>query len=292
MSFYKLSREEKITPTADRGRPLALALIRSPVPSFHPLVIGVLSSLLVVACSYLISPAWVTDTLALLFLGLGYYFVTRAWGAKRQSVSVPQEAREKAQLMEKRLNDAGLLFGGLLSSGPLQFKDLARRGLQAFTGATWIFLCIALPYSAAFWLYFEPGDHFSFAKAWCGPHAGLFPGGPSSAFLELILAHLFVIALPEELFFRGFLQPALIRRWGARPLLWGGSLGWANLSVSLLFALGHYLTSLDPQRLAVFFPSLLFGWLAQRRGSISSSVILHAQCNLLVIWLNQGWTSV
>jgi membrane protease YdiL (CAAX protease family) len=54
------------------------------------------------------------------------------------------------------------------------------------------------------------------------------------------------------------------------------------LITSAIFALLHFLVGFDPSRLAVFFPSLLFGWLYVRTGGILAPVLVHAACNLLV----------
>ena len=43
---------------------------------------------------------------------------------------------------------------------------------------------------------------------------------------------------------------------------------------SALFALGHVATEFHPNRLGVFFPSLLFGWLRARTGGIGAAVVL------------------
>ena len=36
------------------------------------------------------------------------------------------------------------------------------------------------------------------------------------------------------------------------------------------------------QDYAVFFPSLLFGWMRRATGSVTSAIIFHAICNLFV----------
>jgi membrane protease YdiL (CAAX protease family) len=36
-----------------------------------------------------------------------------------------------------------------------------------------------------------------------------------------------------------------------------------------------------PARLAVIFPSLVFGWLRARTGGIGASLTFHAMCNVL-----------
>ena len=98
-----------------------------------------------------------------------------------------------------------------------------------------------------------------------------------------VLFQLALIALPEEYFYRGYLQHRLAdvvrdRRLTVGPV-WISS---ANVVASGLFALGHLIIGWDPARLAVFFPSLLFGWLRERTGSIAASVVFHAACNLMV----------
>jgi membrane protease YdiL (CAAX protease family) len=49
----------------------------------------------------------------------------------------------------------------------------------------------------------------------------------------------------------------------------------------VLFALGHVLVDFNPQRLAVFFPALAFGWMRARTGSLAAGAVFHALCNLL-----------
>ncbi len=42
-------------------------------------------------------------------------------------------------------------------------------------------------------------------------------------------------------------------------------------------------------RLAVFFPSLLFGWLRSRTGGIGASTVFHALCNTWSELLGVGY---
>jgi len=100
-----------------------------------------------------------------------------------------------------------------------------------------------------------------------------------------VLDQLFVVALPEELFYRGYLQTRLGHAFGkGRAWLLGAPAGAAFWLTQLLFALGH-LGELHPWRLAVFFPSILFGWLRERTGSIGAGILVHAFCNLLLMVL-------
>jgi hypothetical protein len=58
---------------------------------------------------------------------------------------------------------------------------------------------------------------------------------------------------------------------------------------ALLFALIHFAVDLNPARLAVFFPALLFGWLRALRGGIGAAAAFHASCNLLSEVLVRSW---
>ncbi|MCC6748463.1 MAG: CPBP family intramembrane metalloprotease [Deltaproteobacteria bacterium] len=100
-------------------------------------------------------------------------------------------------------------------------------------------------------------------------------------FGQLALAQVLVVALPEEYFFRGYLQTRLERVFPPRRRVLGGGLGLALVFASVLFALGHVLVDFNPLRLAVFFPSLLFGWMRGASGSILAGVLYHAACNLI-----------
>jgi membrane protease YdiL (CAAX protease family) len=104
-----------------------------------------------------------------------------------------------------------------------------------------------------------------------------------------ILGQFLVIALPEEAFYRGYLQTRLDTAWPPRLRVFGAPLGSGVLVTSGLFALGHLATDPNPSRLAVFFPSLLFGWLRTRRGGIGAGAAFHAACNLFASFLARGY---
>jgi membrane protease YdiL (CAAX protease family) len=101
--------------------------------------------------------------------------------------------------------------------------------------------------------------------------------------LELVLAQLLAVALPEEVFYRGYVQGQLSLAFPRRRRLLGVDVPLGAIALtSVLFALGHFLLDLDPQRLAVFFPSLLFGYLRAASFSLAGCVVYHAACNILV----------
>jgi uncharacterized protein len=100
-------------------------------------------------------------------------------------------------------------------------------------------------------------------------------------FLALALSQILVVAVPEEIFFRGYLLARFESRWPSQGRFLGASVGWPLLLTSVLFALGHFMVDLQPARLAVFFPALAFGWMRSRSGSIAPGALFHALCNLL-----------
>ncbi len=105
----------------------------------------------------------------------------------------------------------------------------------------------------------------------------------------LALIQLLVVALPEELFYRGFVQTAWARAAPERGVtVLGARLGAGFLWTQVLFAAGH-LVVLQPWRLGTFFPGLLFGWLRARTGGVAAPVVLHALSNLFIATLEASF---
>ena len=98
----------------------------------------------------------------------------------------------------------------------------------------------------------------------------------------LMAAQLVVVALPEELFFRGYVQGRLEDAWPPKWNFLGAKVGGAWLVGAVLFALGHYFVTFEPQMLTRLFPGLVFGWMFARTRSILAGTIFHAACNLLM----------
>lgn len=103
--------------------------------------------------------------------------------------------------------------------------------------------------------------------------------------LEFCAVQLVVVALPEELFFRGMMLHLLTRRFPPRHSIAGVGFGWAAVLTSLTFALVHLPKEGDPRALATFFPALLFAWMRLRTGSLLASTIVHAGSNILIRFL-------
>lgn len=136
--------------------------------------------------------------------------------------------------------------------------------------------CVVFPLYWLGWVWFwEPRGPFSLS----------LPEG----FLDVLAGQLLVIALPEEAFFRGYLQSAFDRRWPPKLRFLGARLGAGVVLAAALFALIHLVTTPHPARLAVFFPGLLFGWLKTRTGGIGASVFLHAFSNVFASFLASSY---
>lgn len=97
-----------------------------------------------------------------------------------------------------------------------------------------------------------------------------------------------LVAMPEEVFYRGFIQTRLEQAFEARQ----NTSSWLGFTpaifwTSVLFGIGHLVVpvggAIVGNRMSVFFPSLLFGWLRRRTNSVLASTIYHAFSNAMVL---------
>jgi len=106
----------------------------------------------------------------------------------------------------------------------------------------------------------------------------------SAAFLSVALWQ----PLLEELLFRGIVQGQLLQTtWGRKT--WIG-LSMSNLLVSLLFMSAHLVSHSISWSLLVLIPSLCFGFVRDRFGSVYPSIALHAFYNAGYFLLTGGAT--
>jgi membrane protease YdiL (CAAX protease family) len=117
-----------------------------------------------------------------------------------------------------------------------------------------------------------------------GVHAPPLEWNPlvKDSFSQFCLVQWLVVALPEELFFRGFLLKLLEERFPPKRRFLGGGIGLALVISAAAFALIHIPRDGDPRALATFFPGLLFGWMRSATGSILAGTIAHGASNILV----------
>ena len=126
-------------------------------------------------------------------------------------------------------------------------RSVAFFGLLAGAGAIAFFLFARLPLPPAI-----------------SPYHGTFPMTAAMA-----AHHLLLVALPEEVFFRGYLYDAF-EKVGREPVL----------PVALLFAIGHFVIAPSPFRLLTFFPALLLGWGRKKSGNVYVPTAVHFLYNL------------
>jgi len=169
----------------------------------------------------------------------------------------------------------GLSFAGLFEPEPLSVTRIAREIAQALRWA----LGAALIFLPLFWLGF----------LWWWRIKVPFHAPLSSSLVSDLSGQLLVIALPEEAFYRGYLQSALDEAYKPRWRVLGAELGPSLLITSALFALGHLCTEFNAARLAVFFPSLVFGYLRARTRGVGAGLVFHALCNLFASYLGQSY---
>ena len=177
---------------------------------------------------------------------------------------------------DARVERAGLSLGGLVLPGPLDVTRLARSGGKALAWALLFAAITFVPFFFGWRAFWHPKGSF-------GLHVQ-----PWDTVNELF-GQLVIIALPEEAFYRGYLQSRLDDVMPARIRVLGASVGPALIVASVIFALGHFATIRQPERLAVFFPSLAFGWLRARTGGIGAGIVFHASCNIFSELLGRGY---
>lgn len=162
----------------------------------------------------------------------------------------------------------------------LSTRQLGRDVRQFLAVGAVVFPVFVLGYVAFAWLFpLLPAEWVRALTPYVGtPH---FHFRLPDRFGEWVIDQLFVVALPEEFFYRGFLQTRLRDAWPQGRVFLGARLGPAFWVTALLFALGH-LAIFQVWRLAVFFPALIFGWMRERSGSVVGAALFHAWANLLV----------
>ena len=107
-----------------------------------------------------------------------------------------------------------------------------------------------------------------------------FPQVPD--LVNIVAYQLLMVALPEEFYFRGYMQSVMnqffVRRWK----IFGVKLGWAWILTAFIFAIAHSVIVLRWWHFAIFFPALLFGYLRERTGSVTAPILFHALSNIVM----------
>jgi len=146
-------------------------------------------------------------------------------------------------------------------------RPLFQRGMKYFLLSS----LIVFPLFAA---AFYASRHFGFFVTASTASAGM-------PMLKIIVYNFTVVAFFEELFFRGYLFDRF--KEASRYLFGGDRLTfWGPVAATaFLFGAAHVAVDLDPARMSVFFPALLFGWLRARTGSLIAPILSHATANVV-----------
>lgn len=195
--------------------------------------------------------------------GVGFVFLAATWGLVWR--------RDDATVVR-----SGLQLGGLVLHEKIDVRAVASSTARALGWALAFVVVTFVPF------YF--GWRF-----WWHAH-GTFALTPRLSDVgSEVLGQFVIIGLPEEAFYRGYLQSRLDDVWPPRWRVGGALVGPGLFVAAAIFALGHLATIHAPARLAVFFPALLFGWLRARTGGVGASIAFHASCNLLSEALGRGY---
>lgn len=225
-------------------------------PLLEALIAAAVVTGVVTAASALLPDRYVATVVGFLFLGATWALVWRKDDA--------------------RVERSGLALGGIVLPGPIDAPRLTRSAARALGWALAFAALTFVPFFFGWRTFWHPRGAFGLhVQAWEA--------------LNEVFGQLVIIALPEEAFYRGYLQSRLDDALPQRIRVLGASVGPSLIITSMIFALGHFATIREPARLAVFFPSLLFGWLRARTGGIGAGVVFHASCNVFSELLGRGY---
>jgi len=221
----------------------------------HPLAVAAMVTVAVTAASYAAPADYAATAVGAVFLAAASWLVLRNDAAT--------------------IRHYGLSLGGLLEPRAIDWSRVGRDAVRAAAWAGGLAAAVTVPFAIGFRIYWHARQGFVFRL-------------PTSI-VDEVFGQVLVIALPEEGFYRGYLLTALDDTWGTPWTLFKAKLGWGWLVSSAIFAAGHFFTEPDPQRLAVFFPALVFGWLRARTGGVGAPALFHVLCNLLASTLSRGY---
>ena len=107
--------------------------------------------------------------------------------------------------------------------------------------------------------------------------------GPAEKWVQWVLFQYVYAALPEELFFRGYLMSGImgpLRLVTDKSVLWSRSASAAVLVSAAAFALSHALVLGSATAIVTFLPGLAFAWLYARTRSLVGPILLHGTANI------------
>ena len=104
--------------------------------------------------------------------------------------------------------------------------------------------------------------------------------------INTVLVVIFLVALPEEWFFRAYLLSRLQLLLPVHPVK-------ANIICSIAFSLAHAIPRGTGVAIEVFLPSLFLGWLYQKTNDLILCILVHAIANIIfILYLNQYFSDL
>jgi len=255
--------------------------------------VGVCAALFVV--TRLRAVPWLAEYVHLLvggiFLFVALHYAGRQGGLARFGVALggllgPSDETSREDARREGHDDDGRreerATSGGTDDGPFGIFELARvvrRGLPSASREIGVALGVAAvifpPFAVGFYLWHGAAHPFR----WNLP----------PDFASFVAAQLVVVALPEEVFFRGWVQTRLHDVFVPRRLFGAWLHPGVLIAQSVLFAIVHVFAEPHPARLAVFFPGLVFAWLRGWRGGVGAAIVFHAISNVFSELLVRGW---
>lgn len=120
-------------------------------------------------------------------------------------------------------------------------------------------------------------------------HFDAFNAAPIKTLWDPLPYQILAVAIPEEFYFRGYLQPLMNKIWKPKWRLFGANLGWGWIITALVFAFAHSIIQLQWWHFSIFFPALLFGYLKEKTGSITAPILFHAFSNAFMNWFSKSY---
>lgn len=153
--------------------------------------------------------------------------------------------------------------------------DFLDKSIVSYLKSILVFLIAAVIVFPFFWIAAHLWQKIIYHSDFAG--FSLMPNFWKAAVFQLIM-----IALPEEFFFRGYMQSALNNIFSRKWRILGADLGWGWIITAVIFAVSHSFVVLQWWHFAIFFPALLFGYLRERTGSITAPILFHGTSNIVM----------
>ncbi|MEM9194050.1 MAG: MrtC family glutamic-type intramembrane protease [Myxococcota bacterium] len=226
---------------------------------------------------YTAAAEYVSVLVAVLFLGVALRMADRDGRARAGTNLVGPRGPARfgmdlAGVLSPGDREAYFGFRGLLAA----LRNALRPATREVLVALFLALLIFPPFVIGFQAFHRPDRPFVLTFP---EDAGMY-----------LLGQLLLVGLPEEALFRGYVQTRLTDAFPKTRRIFGVDVSIpALVGASFLFAVIHFVVDLNPLRMAVFFPGLVFGWLRAGRGGIGAAIVFHALSNFLSATLIRSW---